>query len=404
MQGFKKLLESVRSKNPELISEEAAQQMLDQYESGINDMKAQALADGEALGFKDGFNQGKEVEKAEASKKLEELIDKLDTEATEKMKAVIDMLNEQHAEKLQQVYDMLKENYVPKAEFDQLDADSAEKLQEVYESVCKKAAKETQLAVEEIEKKMNLKLEERENFLKKKHKASKVLLESKLEKANKDLEEEKNRKLDILSEQVEKYLNYALDEKIPVKQLISEQKYYASMKAIEKITGILKINSVIQESKDGIFTDYENTIKAQKDETNRLLVENASLKSQISKQEAKLLLEEKVRKCVPEEASFLRNYFKNADSKQLIEEQIDEARAVYKRLYDEKRKKLVAENAKRVNVKPSTVVVENKESVKKEEPKVQKVVTESVKAEDTAKAPYSKATFASVYSDMLKAK
>lgn len=400
MQGFKKLLESVRSKNPDLISEEAANEMLNQYDSSINQIKSDALAEGQALGFKEGYDEAKRIAKEEAEKSMNELIEKLDEEATEKLKSVLDMLNEQHAEKLQQVYDMLKEQYVPKAEYDQLDADCAEKLQEVYEATCAKAAADKQNAVTATEENMKLKMEEREKFLAKKHKAVKLLLESKVEKANKALEEEKERKISILSEQVEKYINYALAERIPIKKLISEQKYQASMKTIEKITGILKINNILQESKDGVFADYENTIKAQKEESNKLLIENANLKSQLNKQEAKLLLEEKVRKCVPEEATFLRNYFKNAETKQLIEEQIDEARAVYKRLYDEKRKKLVAENAKKLNVKPSTIVSEQTQSVKKEEPK--KVVTESVKPEEPAKTPYSKATFASVYSDMLK--
>lgn len=403
MQGFKKLLETVRSKNPDLISEEAANEMLNQYETGINQIKTDALAQGQALGFKEGWDQAKDVMKKQAQEELDALVEKLDEDATSKLQAVISMLNDQHAEKLQQVYDMLKEQYVPKSDYAQLDADCADKLQEVYEATCAKAEADKEEAVNATQEEMKLKMEERENFLAKKHKASKLLLESKLEQVNKALEQEKERKLSILSEQVEKYLNYALAERIPTKQLISEQKYQASMKTIEKIIGILKINNVLQESKDGVFADYENTIKTQKEEANKLLVENANLKSQLNKQEAKLLLEEKVKKCVPEEAAFLRNYFKNAETKLIIEEQIEEAKAVYKRLYDEKRKKLVAEKAKVSNVKPSTIVAEQKQTVKKEEP-VKKVVTESVKSEKAGETPYSKATFASVYSDMLKNK
>ena len=399
--SFKKLLDSVRSTNPDLISEEAAKEMLEQYESGINQIKSDALAEGQALGFKEGYDEAKRIAKDEAQKALDELTEQLDQEATEKVKSVIEMLNDQHAEKLQAVYDMLKEQYVSKNDYDKLDSDCAAKLNEVYESVTAKAKAEKESAVKEVEDKMNLKMEEREKFLAKKHKAFKLLLESKVLDAEKALADEKERKLEILSEQVEKYINYALTESIPTKQLISEQKYQASMKTIEKITGILKINNILQESKDGIFADYENKIKEQKEESNKLLVENANLKSQINKQEAKLLLEDKLRKCVPGEASFLRNYFKNAESKQIIEEQIDEAKAVYKRLYNEKRRSLVAENEKHVTVKPSTVVAENKESVKKEEP-VQKVVTEEVTSVEISKAPYSKGTFAEVYSKMLK--
>jgi len=402
MQGFKKLLESVRSINPDLISEDAANQMLGEYESGINQIKSDALAEGQALGFKEGYDEGKNVAKKEAEKAMQDLTEQLDQEATEKLKSVLEMLNEQHAEKLQEIYDLLKQNYVPKAEYDQLDSDGAQKLQEVYEAAVAKGQAEKENAIQELQKENAIKMEEREKFHNKKQKALKLLLESKIEDANKALEAEKTKKLDILAEQVEKYLNYALESKIPTKQIISEQKYLASMKTIEKITGILKINNIIQEAKDGVFSDYENTIKNQKEETNKLLVENANLKSQVNKQEAKLLLEEKIRKCVPGEADFLRNYFKNAETKQIIEEQIDDARAVYKRLYDEKRKSLVAENAKKVTVKPSAAVI--KESVKHTEPKETKVVTEDVKSEEHGKTPYTKETFATVYSQMLKSK
>lgn len=378
MQSFKKLLESVRSTNPGLISEEAANQMLTDYENGINQIKSDALAEGQALGFKEGYDEGKRIAQDEAKKALDELTEKLDLEATEKVKSVIEMLNEQHAEKLQEVYDTLKETTVPKSEFDALDAECANKLKEVYECTMNKCEAEKEDALAKAEEESKIKMESREQFHAKKLKAVKLLFEDKLSKAENLLAEEKERKLDILSEQVEKYLNYALAEKIPAKQLISEQKFAAAQKTIEKITSVLKINNILQESKDGIFSDYENEIEKQKEVSNKLLVENADLKHQLYKQEAKLLLEEKLTKCVPAEAAFLRTYFKNAESKQIIEEQIEDARAVYKRLHAEKRANLVSEQAKKAAAKPTAVVVENKETVKEEPAKVEtpKVITE----------------------------
>ena len=101
MQSFKKLLESVRSVNPDLITEEAANEMLAQYDANIDQIKNDAMAEGQALGWKEGYDEGKAVAAQEAQKSLQELTDKLDEEATEKLKTVLDMLNEEHAAKLQ---------------------------------------------------------------------------------------------------------------------------------------------------------------------------------------------------------------------------------------------------------------------------------------------------------------
>jgi len=401
MQSFKKLLESVRSANPGLITEEAANEMLNSYEAGINQVKADALAEGQALGFKEGYDEGKRIASDEAKKSLDALVEQLDQEATEKLKSVLDMLNEQHAEKLQEIYDSLKQNYVPVSEYNKLDSECAEKLQEVYDKTNEKNANMMQSAFEAVQKKNDLKMEQRETYYINKLKSAKLLMESKFNKKQQVLEEEINKykaekenKLNVLAEQVEKFINYALNENIPVKQLVSEQKYIASQKTIEKITSLLKINNILQESKDGIFADYEEEIKKQKQQASKLIIENADLKSKLEKQEAALLLEQKCQKCIPAEAAFLRTYFKNADSSKVIEEQIDEAKAVFKRLHDEKRKALVAESSKTTKVKPSTVVKENKDS-KKIEPAEKKVVTESKKGQEQK-------SFTDVYAELLK--
>ena len=102
MQSFKNLLDTVRSKHPDLISEEAANDLLTQFDTSIDQMKADALAEGQQLGFKEGYDEGKKVAADEAKKSMDELIEKLDTEKTAQLKSVIDMLNEDHAAKLQE--------------------------------------------------------------------------------------------------------------------------------------------------------------------------------------------------------------------------------------------------------------------------------------------------------------
>ena len=86
MQSFKKLLDTVRSKHPDLISEEAANDMLTQFDASIDQMRADALAEGQQLGFKEGYDEGKRVAADEAKRSTDELIEKLDAEQTAKLK------------------------------------------------------------------------------------------------------------------------------------------------------------------------------------------------------------------------------------------------------------------------------------------------------------------------------
>ena len=238
----------------------------------------------------------------------------------------------------------------------------------------------------------------------KKLKATKLVLENKLETANKLLLEEKERKVELLAESVEKYLNYALQKAIPTKQLISEQKYNAAQKSLEKIASVLKINTILQESKDGIFQDYEKKLADAKNESNKLLVENTELKNKLDEKEAKILLESKLAKCTPSEAAFLRSYFENAKSSKIIEEGIEDARSVYKRLHEEKRQKAIDKKGELNNSKPSSVVTESK-STKTKEPVKEKtqVVVESVQNKQEIKniSVTGMSKFNSVYSEML---
>lgn len=377
MNSFEKLLDTVRKSNPDLISEQAAQDWINQYNAYETNLRDTSFADGKAAGFEEGYREGTEKGDAICKQKMDELLAQCDEEATAKLEAIINTLCEDHANKLNEVYMSCCNNMVPMEDVQAMDQDHADKFMTAMEAVDKAHAKKMQMVYESVKKKANAeckaKLDEATN------KYEGIIKESKdeLEKVKKELSDEKERKIGLLTESVNKYLNYALANAIPTKKLVSEAKFTASQKALEKITSICKINQIVQESKDGIFQDYENKIKDAQNEQNKLMMENAELKDTLAKKEAKLLLESKITKCTPDEARFLRTYFNNAKSPKIIEEQIEDARAAYSRIKKEKRAEVVnkvKENNPVVN-KASELVTENK-NTKKNEP-AKKVVTES---------------------------
>ena len=413
MQGFKNLLDAVRSKNPDLISEEAANEMLTQFNASVDQMKADSLAEGRDLGWKEGYDEGKRVAADEAKRSMEELAEQLDTQALEKLKAILDVVKAEHeaeigenASKLEEIYNTIMANMVPKAELEAMDEDHAQKFEEALNAKDQEYADKLVIATESVKSNLMGIMEKREAFHNSKLKAVKLALESKLEEANQLLLEEKERKLEILAENVDKYLNYALQKAIPTKQLISEQKYYAAQKSIEKIASILKINSILQESKDGVFQDYEKKLAESKEMSNKLVSENAELKSKLEVQEAKLLLESKIAKCTPSEQTFLRRYFDKASSKKIIEEQIEDARSVFKRLYAEKRQDLVEKNSKAGSSKPTAVVSESKEAAKKKEEseKAQIIAESKQKVKNEKQAEAGSESIMSAYSSILTVK
>ena len=496
MNSFEKLLKTVRKSAPDVISEEVADQMLDDFNKtyeadkaasfdagkaegfeagkteGFDAGKTEGFDAGKAAGFEEGYKEGSEKERAVAKQEFDELLDKCDDEAASKLKEVVEMINEDHIAKLNNIYDLFTKNYVPKVEVEAMDEDHAKKLTDAIEKVFKNKDEEDAAKLQEIVDKLNeahaLKLQEIADLYEKeleaqdadhaekfeqafdeidqKHadqfeeavnainddhakklqnlvdridddhckklnlacesvqNAMKKTYGAKIDKLTKELATEKSNKLDTISESIEKYINYALQEAIPAKKLISEAKYNASQKALEKITSILKINNVLQESKDGIFNDYEVKLKEAKEKQNKLAMECVELKARLEKEEAKTLLESKVAKCTPAEASFLRTYFENAKSKRIIEEQIEDARTAFRRIHDERRNDVVSKvNA---NTTPSTIVNESK-AVKKEEPAKKPVVTESKQAAPAARpAAQPKQTvqnsFIAAYAEMLK--
>jgi len=477
MNSFEKLLNTIRTSSPDLISEEAAAGMLKEYNDTLGQMTSDAETKGyeagEAAGFKKGFAEGKEAAEAAAKASFDELVAQLDEEAANKLAAVVDELNRDHAEKLENVYQLLVNQTVPKVEVaamdedhaakleetvktiidnkdvetkekiqqivdalndehalkmqevvDKIDEKHAEQLEELVEAIDNDHAKKLEITLEAIDKDHSKKLElacenvrkscltSARNALHRAYKATRkemdnlrnTITEQKkaIANAKRELAEQKEKKYDLFAESIEKYLNYALEQAIPVKTVVSEAKYNASKKALDKITSILKVNSIIQESKDGVFNDYEKRIQSAKDAQNRLAVECAELKSRLKKEEAKTLLESKISKCTPNEAAFLRNYFANAKSTQVIEEQIEDARNAYRRVYEEKRNAIVNKVAS--ESKPSALVNEQKRKNELPNNKEKEVVVESkdVKSVTKPRTPSIENAYIAAYAEVLK--
>ena len=400
MKGFEKLLDTVRKSNPNLISEQEATAMMDEYNAYENDLKTSSFENGKAAGFEEGYYAGVEKQKLAAKEELDELLAKCDEEATNKIQAIVKMINDNHADKLQEVYDYCMQTMVPYDEVEAMDADHAEKFGQAIDALDQRHADMLSDACDKVKLTVEEEANKRINNVKNKLNATIAESNEKIKKLENDLKSEKTRKTELLAESIEKYLNYALENSIPAKKLVSEAKYNASQKAIEKITSILKINNILQESKDGIFVDYENKLAEAKIAQDKLVAENVELKNKLEKEEAKLFLESKIARCTPAEAQFLRTYFNNAKNTRIIEEQIEDARTAYKRLHDEKRNSIVEKTSSTVSSRPSSVVNESKkETVKKEEP-AKKVVTESTTISTSPITGMN--PFINAYSQMLK--
>ena len=444
MTAFKNLLESVRKSNPDLITEQQAAELESQFQSEMNQIKADATAEGQSIGFREGYDEGKRAAADEAKIKLDEVVEKLDAESTQKLTRILEMIDEDHTKKIQEIYEKLSAEkdaavntalaqqdaeYATKFEtainaidtkhsnmlteaVEAVDKAHSEKLVNLYKALDKKHAKMITEAVNTVDAANAKKLEKIANIYKENQRAAvklvseevatrfrnklkkkELLYESKLKEKEQELVNEQNRKLSLLAESVEKYLNYALEQNIPRKQLISEAKYNAALKTIEKVTDVLKVNAIVQESKDGIFADYESKIATEKEAQQKLINENIQLKAKLDKQEAQLVLEEKCKECTPSEAKFIKAYFKGAKSPAIIEESINEARSAYKKLQSERRQTLIEESSKKVSKSPDTVVTESKKETKKESPK--KIISEQ-------KQEQKPVDVVDIYSAMLK--
>lgn len=408
---FKKLLDNVKAQCPEVITEEVYDGMMNEFDAGLEKF----AADNQSTGFKEGYDEGKRVATDQAKADLETKIAEMDNEACDKINQILELLDENHTAKLQELVDYMKNNMVPKADMDAAlaaqDKEFAGKLEECNEAICEDHAKKLNMFKEAIEKKhaneiKDLKesidtehsklLEEAVNAVKEQGKKAldeKVKLIT--EEKESALKAEYDRKVDVLAEGVEKYLNYALEQYKPKSTLISEAKYNSALKTLDKVTDLLKVNAIIQESKDGIFKDYENKLEAAKATENKLISETIELKAQLNKKEAELLLESKLQKCTPGEARFLKAYFKEASSPKVIEESIEEAHKAWKKFQSEKRQVLQESVSKTVSKKPSAVVTESK----KEEPKAKESEKSQVISESVQKQPQD---IVDVYASILK--
>lgn len=430
---FQQLLESVKTNCPGLISEEVQKQMSNSFKEAIERIQTTASEEGyekgQREGFTAGYQEGKRIAGQKAKAELEEVIAKCDEQAVTKLTEVLEMIDTDNTAKLQQVYQMLKDaraegeralreqdqDYSKKlehvaevlnakrvAELQAIDKDHAEKLQNAIIVKDQADAEKLQQLVDALIAKHQQQLKDQEqqhcvavtklvadideNNSAKLLEAVNVVKESAnnrfklLEQTYKSkLEQQKNRKLEILSESVQKFLNYTLEKHIPKKQLVSEQKYNTALKTIDKIGDFLKVNTIIQESKDGVFSDYEKQLSTVKSQNNKLISQKIELADKLNRKEAQLVLESKLSKCTPAEAAFLRDYFKDAVSARIIQESIEDARASYKKIQQAKRAKLQQEH--KVSKKPSEVVAEAREKksekVAKESAKQQVIVEQS---------------------------
>jgi acetolactate synthase small subunit len=284
------------------------------------------------------------------------LPDKKTTIPVSEHESILAAQDEESADKLANLYENICENH-------------ANKLEKVVELLNKrneqKTAEEVKLACESVEEENLSKLEELADEFDKK-------LKQVQDECDKELEAEKARKVEILAESVERYLSYACSKHIPTKKLIAEHKYNTAMKSLNKVIDVLKVNNIIQESKDEFFEDINKQLEEAKEKQNQLINESIELKSQLASKKCSLLLEKTYAKCAPAEVMFIKNYFKNVNPDNICEESIKEARIAYKKLYTEKREGLKKDlnNSKA----PSSIISESsykEESVEPAQPVVE---------------------------------
>jgi hypothetical protein len=387
---FKKLLDNVKNSCPGVITEAVYDDMVSNFESGISDLTAEAEKAGQAQGFREGYEEGKKVAAEQTKKECDALIEKLDEEATLKLKNILEMIDADHTTKLQEVYDFFKKTTVPMDEHIKIietqDNEAAAKLEKLYGDICENHANKLEKVVELLNKrnmeatenKVKLACEEVEEANLAKLEEIVDEFDKKLKKVQDECEEkleaEKARKVEILAESVERYLSYACSKHIPTKKLIAEHKYNTAMTSLNKVIDILKVNNIIQESKDEFFEDINKQLEEAKEKQNQLINESIELKSQLALNKCTRLLDKTYTKCAPAEVTFIKNYFKNVNPANICEESIKEARIAYKKLYAEKRESLKKDL--RSSNAPSSII---SESSIKEEPVAKQPVVEQKK-------------------------
>lgn len=370
LEVFQKLIDTIKTNCPGVITEDIQAQFNTEFDDTLHEIEDNAYQSGfekgQADGFKDGYAQAKRIADENLQAEVEKVKEQCDDQAVAKITEILQVVDEENTEKLEVVYNMVKEY---QAELEAMDEDHANKLGEVQdyyetklnekdqadaamlqqyaEAVDKDHTKKLKYIFEQISQDHANKLNECVDFINSKH--------------EKQLQAEHDKKIDLLSESVEKYLNYALEKNLPKKNLVSEQKYNVAMKTLDKMKDYLKVNGIIQESKSSIFTDYEKQINSAKEKTEKLISENAKLNKKIQRQEAQMVLQEKIKDCTPAQAKFLRAHFAKAASPKVIQESIEDVRKSFKKEQAAKRAKAQAEYRKSGSASPSSIVLQNKE-------------------------------------------
>ncbi len=335
---FKTLLEKI---TPSVLTEEQAAELQKAYDDHIDQVKLDAQQEGEAVGFEKGYEEGKKIARAEAQAEFDKLADQMDTESTEMLTEIVRMLDENTTEKLQEVYDVLKkkeEELVAEKEkaLAAQDEDYANKMDEIVEAIDTKHAKLLMEAKEKMESSHAAMLKECVQKLKSKH----------------------AKEMKTINEKVENYLAYALQQHIPDAHIIQEEKFNVAKKTLEKISDLLAFNKIIQESADGsqIFNQYNEEINAQKEQINKLISENISLKSENDIKEAQIVLEQKLHNLTPATQEFVRKQVEGITDKKVICEKVEDAVKAYRKQQAERRQELM--DSVKTN-KPSTIVKED---------------------------------------------
>jgi hypothetical protein len=136
----------------------------------------------------------------------------MDEKHAQMITEAVNTIDAKHSKKLTTLYKALDKKHAQMITeaVNTVDEANAKKLIELSNIYKANQAKAVKLVSEEITKKFKTQLKKKQ-----------ILFESKLKEKDQALANEQNRKLSLLAESVEKYLNYALENYIPKKTLIS---------------------------------------------------------------------------------------------------------------------------------------------------------------------------------------
>ena len=293
---LKKICEKL---DPQIFTEEIQTELVKLVESKVK------LA--EDTGFEKGYNEGKK------------LVESLDKDHTEKIQKLVETIDEDHAKKLEKMASKIDESHTTKMEqlVEAIDTDHTTKMEKLIET---------------IDEDHSTKLQDVINT------------------ANKMIAEAKETKLNESVDALSKYLDTYLEEVIPASKIADTVKLTRLEEAFSKMKELLVINDdfVQTEIKEAI-EDAKNIIDSKDGKINELMVEKIELKQKVNKHEAEQLLESKLIKFTPAKKAYIKNFFKDADAKE-ISARLDEAVKAYDKEDNMKREMLVEKNKKAATI------------------------------------------------------